>query len=192
MDSQVDLDVDNLFNDTGSLNQDSLDHILPTADHTVLQTQTATLSPGVVERILGLTYSGCLNRIAWSRQGHIAKISDDGSTVTLQCLRADSANGKWKLTDPRPLGTTYDAAKTLLWSPTGFDLAVVDGRGRVFLLSLSTTGLNLLDEKKSGDIDEPDELGQPIGALWFNQDRQEKSVSEIDCKRQDILPLNPR
>ena len=67
----------------------------------------------------------------------------------------------------------------MLWSPSGVDLAVADAQGRVWTFSMTPICLNQLSEVRSGAQDIPDALGQPIGAMWLNQDRHDRPVSPI-------------
>lgn len=163
MDS-VDLDVDNLFNDG------NLDQILPTAD----ALQPPVLVPGLSERFLDLQFCGGSNRVAWSRQGHIAVISSDGSTVGIHCLRSGIRTKEWKLSSSRSIEATFEDVVNVTWSPSGVDLAIVDSRGRVAIYSMTTVCLNRLNESKSALADPPNELGAPIGTWWLNQDRQDR------------------
>jgi mediator of RNA polymerase II transcription subunit 16 len=128
----------------------------------------------VVEQLARKWYSGCLERTAWSRHGHLATISEDGSTVYLECLRYDHGSRSWDLHERHSLTTVFEEAISLSWSATGGELAVVDIKGRVWIYHVALTAINRLNLARQGAIDEGDDYSQPIGMTWLNQDRQER------------------
>ncbi|OCT51685.1 hypothetical protein CLCR_07991 [Cladophialophora carrionii] len=131
-------------------------------------------NPAVVEQLARKWYSGCVERIAWSRHGHLASISEDGSTVYLECLRYDHGSNSWDLHERHSLTTVFEEAISLAWSATGGELAVVDIKGRVWIYHVALTAINRLNLARQGALDEGDDYSQPIGLTWLNQDRQER------------------
>ncbi|KAJ9607856.1 Mediator of RNA polymerase II transcription subunit 16 [Cladophialophora chaetospira] len=131
-------------------------------------------NPAVIEQLSRKWYSGCLERIAWSRHGHIASISEDGSTVYLECLRYDQGSGSWDLHERHSLTTLFEDATSLAWSATGGELAVVDVRGRVWIYHTALNAINRLTLARQGALDEGDGYLQPVGMTWLSQDRQER------------------
>ncbi len=131
-------------------------------------------NPAVVEQLSRKWYSGCLERIAWSRHGHLSGISEDGSTVYLECLRYNHGSGIWDLHERHSLTTVFEDATSLAWSATGGELAVVDVRGRLWIYHTALAAINRLSLARQGALDEGDDYSQPVGMTWLNQDRQER------------------
>lgn len=161
------------------------------------------VSPQVVERILHLHHTGCSTRLSWSRQGHIASISDDGTSIDLQCLIFDRRKRTWLLNEKRSEHVGLGQLATLAWSPMATDLAVVDTQGRLSILRPVGTAANRLIEVRAGAQDQVQDLGQAIGLHWLSQDRAErpKQVVQYTSKQEDggkwvhnlvkALPLQP-
>ena len=131
-------------------------------------------SPAVLQQLSRSWHSGCLERIAWSRHGHIATISHNASTVYLECLCYGHGSKSWGLNDRHPLTTVFEDAVSLAWSATGGELAVVDIKGRCWIYHTSLAAGNRMTLARPGAIDEGDEYQQPIGMTWLSQDRQER------------------
>ncbi|KIX04634.1 uncharacterized protein Z518_05504 [Rhinocladiella mackenziei CBS 650.93] len=155
------------FFDQNSLQQ--IQQIDPTAADL-----TSVPNPAVIEQLTRRWYCGCLERTAWSRHGHIATISDDASTVYVECLRFDHDSKTWCLNGRHALTTLFEDATSLAWSSTGGELAVVDVKGRIWIYHNSLIAVNRLNLARQGALDEADELSQPVGMAWLNQDRQER------------------
>ncbi|EXJ85928.1 hypothetical protein A1O1_06297 [Capronia coronata CBS 617.96] len=160
------------FFDQNSMHQ--IQHINPTTELGSVPNVALPPNLTVIEQLHRRWYSGCLERIAWSRHGNIASISDDGSTVYLECLRYSHDAKAWQLNDRHALTTIFEDAVNLSWSATGGELAVVDLKGRTWVYHTSLVAINRLILARRGDLDEPSELSQPVGVTWLNQDRQER------------------
>ncbi len=144
-------------------------------------------SPFVVERILNLQACGCLNRVAWSRGGHIAQVAEDGMSVDFHHLAFDVDTLTWKLSPKRTEAVGLGELANLAWSPSGSDLAVVDYRGRLSMFRPSTTTSNRFAQIRSGLLDSPDGLGQAVGLYWLSQDSPDRPVSEKPANS-DLFP----
>jgi hypothetical protein len=136
-------------------------------------------NPAVVEQVQRRWYSGCLERIAWSRHGHIASISDDASTVYLECLRCNYETKAWELHTRHALTTIFEDAVSLAWSSTGAELAVVDVKGRLWIFHNALSTINRLVLARQGNLDQVTDTSQPIGLTWLNQDRQERPKNVV-------------
>lgn len=130
--------------------------------------------PAVVDQLSRRWFCGCLERVAWSRHGHISSISEDGSTVFLECLRYNHESRSWGLQERHALTTVFEDAISLAWSATGVELAVVDVKGRIWIYHSALFAFNRLTLARQGALDEGDEYSQPVGMTWLNQDRQER------------------
>lgn len=139
-------------------------------------------SPSVIERMLNLQACGCLNRIAWSRGGHIARIAEDGASVELHCLIFDPKSCSWALGLKHTEQLGLGELNSLAWSPAGSDLAVADIKGRLSILRPQNMALNRYLQVRSGLNDEPDELSQVIGMYWLPQDRPGQAVIHLGLR----------
>ena len=137
-------------------------------------------NPAVVEQLSRRWYCGCLERIAWSRHGHLAGISKDGSTVYLECLRYNHDSASWDLHERHSLTTVFEDATSVAWSATGGELAVVDVRGRVWIYHTALAAINRLSLARQGALDEGDDYSQPVGMTWLSQDRQERPRNVVN------------
>lgn len=135
-------------------------------------------SPFVVERILNLQACGCLNRVAWSRGGHIARIAEDGTSIELFHLTLDVGSLTWKLSGKRTEAVGLGELASLAWSPSGSDLVVVDYGGRLSMFRPSPTSSNRFTQVRSGLLDSSYDLGQAIGLYWLSQDSPDRPVSQ--------------
>ena len=113
-----------------------------------------------------------IRRIAWSKWGSIASISEDGYTVEFRNLRNSLSNNQWSLNEPE--ATTYlthtldgGPLKHLSWSPHGSELAVIDAAGRVTILHLFAS-LNKPALLRLGQLDPPEDLHGVVGCFWLN------------------------
>jgi mediator of RNA polymerase II transcription subunit 16, fungi type len=173
MEQADDFNTDPFFND-GSLQQ-----IDASVGIDALNAVTLPSSPLVVERILNLQACGCLNRVAWSRAGHIASVSEDGAGVDFCCLVFDRESSSWTLSPKRTESSGLGDIASLAWSPVASDLAVLDSRGRLSILRPQPTASNRVLEVRSGLSDELDELSQVVGLHWLGQDRLDQPVSVL-------------
>lgn len=165
------------FNPDPFFNDGSLQQIDASVGIDALNAVNLPSSPFVVERVLNLRASGCLNRVAWSRGGHIASVSEDRTGVDFYCLLFDVQSSAWTLSPKRTEAIGLGDVASLAWSPAASDLAVVDSRGRLFILRPLSTASNRVVEVRPGLSDEPDELSQAIGLHWLGQDRPDQPVS---------------
>ena len=149
-----------------SLNDADLNSAIPVV--------TLPPDPAVVQQLSRAWQNGCLERVAWSRHGHVASISDDGSTVHLECLRYTHESRTWELNEKHALTTVFEDAVSLSWSATGGELAVVDIRGRVWVYHTALAAVNRLSLARQGATEEGNEYLQPVGMMWLSQDRQER------------------
>ena len=135
-------------------------------------------SPFVVERILNLQSCGCLNRVAWSRGGHIARIAENETSIDFHHLTFNIESLTWKLSPERTEAAGLGELASLAWSPSGSDLAVLDYSGRLSMFRPSTTSSNRFTQVRSGLLDTPDDLGQAVGLYWLSQDSPDRPVSQ--------------
>ncbi|EXJ85011.1 hypothetical protein A1O3_05686 [Capronia epimyces CBS 606.96] len=171
------MDHSNDFASEAFFDQNSLDQIQqidPTTDLGSVANVALPPNLAVAEQLNRRWSSGCLERIAWSRHGNLASISDDASTVNLECLRYSHDAKAWQLNERHTLATIFEDAVSLAWSSTGGELAVVDIKGRIWVYHISGVAINRLVLNRRGDLDEERETSQPIGMTWLNQDRQER------------------
>ena len=172
MEQEDDFNADPFFND-GSLQQ-----IDASVGIDALNAVPLPSSPVVIERLLNLQACGCLNRVAWSRAGQLARIADDGASIDFHCLVFDTKLHSWKLGPKHTETVGLGELSSLVWSPAGSDLAAVDYRGRLSILRPQSTASNRFVQVRSGLVDEPDDLGQVVGLCWLSQDRPDNAVSK--------------
>lgn len=166
------------FNTDAFFNDGSLPQIDPTSDLGTLHTVSLPAQPAVVEQVTRRWSSGCLERLSWSRHGHLASISDDGSSVFLECLRFKQDSRSWGLSGKYALNVVFEEAISLAWSGSGAELAVGDVHGRIFIFHVSPAALNRLILARQPALEDGDELGgQPVGMTWLGQDRHDRPVS---------------
>ncbi|GAM41433.1 hypothetical protein TCE0_042r14550 [Talaromyces pinophilus] len=154
------LDVDDLFGDPNGL-----DLGLPTAQPT----------KGLAQRLDEMRLLGCCRKIAWSRLGCIAYISQDGLQVIVRHLVCNPTDGKWGLTEEYSQNqiAQLHLGQQLLhlcWNETGSDLAVLDASGRISILSIPAA-LNSLGVSRQTVVDPPDDGSQVVGMMWMNSNR---------------------
>ena len=135
---------------------------------------TLPTNPAVIEQLIRQWNSGCSDRVAWSRHGHIASISNDGTSVYLECLFFNCSSAAWELSSRHTLTTIFEDAVSLAWSSTGGELIVVDAKGRTWVFHNSPVSLNRLLLLRQGSLDAVDECSSLIGMTWLNQDRQDR------------------
>ncbi|PGG96375.1 hypothetical protein AJ79_09615 [Helicocarpus griseus UAMH5409] len=155
------IDVDDLFGDPASLEL-GLDAAAPSIK-------------GLPQRIDELRSSGCCQKIAWSKLGAIAYISQDGQKVFLRYLHCRPDDGKWALSDEAPINqvTEIHGGHTiahLLWNEAGTELAIVDSSGRISIVAI-LTAVNTVNPARQPSLDPDDDWAQPVGLLWMNVNR---------------------
>ncbi|KAK5465071.1 Mediator of RNA polymerase II transcription subunit 16 [Exophiala xenobiotica] len=130
--------------------------------------------PTIIENLQRRWFCGYLERVAWSRLGHIATISDDSSKVRVGCLRFSCESKSWELYEQVTLPTLFEDAVGLLFSGHGLELAIVDAKGRLCIYHCFHLALNRFMLGKPNSLDEVHDSSQIIGMAWLNQDRQER------------------
>lgn len=176
----ISMESGNDFNTDAFFNDGNLQQVDPGVTLEGLQPVEPVLPPVIIGRILDLQLSGCIQRVAWSRHGHIASISEDSTTVTIQCLRHQRSTNSWGLSKPEPLHLTFDEITSLSWSPSGSDLAIAGSKGQLSIFQSQHPALNRLVDVRQDVSTELDEMNQAIGIYWLNQDRQDRPVSFED------------
>ncbi|KAK4195172.1 putative mediator of RNA polymerase II transcription subunit 16 [Triangularia verruculosa] len=135
------------------------------------------------QRLDQLRARGCCQGIAWGRLGSIACISKDGMSVDIHYIRCSPENGEWDLNDPSSsgiisLGPSPSSIISLpsagapivhvAWAPTTHmpDLAVIDGLGRITILSFPLQ-INRPYPARKWDADPVDDLHGVVGCHWL-------------------------
>ena len=177
------VNVDDLFNEA-DLEQAALNIPLPGND--VVETPAQPVSLESQLALNELHSSGCRQRIAWSRLGCVASISDDSSAVNIQCLRLNRRTASWELSASYTQEIAQDEAVPhvythLCWSSTGTEFAVFDTRGRVDIFGMpAAVALNRFRELGCPNPDQGDELNQAVGAFWLPAiDRETPAISHL-------------
>ena len=169
-----DIDVDDLFGSDNVLGLDDPTFDVPhvAEDVAELPVQPTIPPPELIQHVNDLRGCGCLQRISWSRQGCIAIISSDSLRVLVCCLRFDTIEGKWSLSETSLVNSSdFDQPIThVQWSPSGADLTVIDsiGRASIFTVALISNRMTLA---RPASFDMGDGLNQVVGLVWLNQDR---------------------
>ena len=128
-------------------------------------------SKALRQRVDGLRTRGCAHSVAWSKQGSIASVSRDGSSLELRFLRCHPETGVWELSPPTscaalPPATGGVPIANLAWATTSSpELAVIDALGRIAILSFSIT-LNRPYLTRRWDQDTED-LHPVVGCYWL-------------------------
>ncbi|KAL4809606.1 mediator of RNA polymerase II transcription subunit 16 [Aspergillus unguis] len=156
------INVDDLFGESTSLELG-------------LPTGTATSAKGLAQRLDEMRLVGCCQKIAWSKLGCIAYISQDSSRVIVRHLQCQQADGKWTLSDETPLNQVAEAHDGhnlvhLCWNESGSELAVADTSGRVSIYSIPIA-VNSVNGVRQAAFDADDDGGQIVGMMWLNQHR---------------------
>ncbi|KAE8150072.1 mediator complex, subunit Med16 [Aspergillus avenaceus] len=158
------INVDDLFGESASLELG-----LPST------TPSSTATKGLAQRLDEMHLLGCCQKIAWSKQGCIAYISQDTLRVNLRHLECRPSDGKWVLSDDTPLQPVAEAhgghpLVHLCWNEIGSELAVVDSSGRVSIYNIAIS-LNTLAGQRQAAFDTVDDGSQIVGMMWLNVNR---------------------
>ncbi|KAE8325153.1 mediator of RNA polymerase II transcription subunit 16 [Aspergillus sergii] len=158
------INVDDLFGESASLEL-GLPATAPTSNST----------KGLAQRLDEMRLLGCCQKIAWSKQGCIAYISQDTLRVNLRHLECRPSDGKWVLSDDTPLHPVAEAhggqpLVHLCWNEIGSELAVVDSSGRVSIYNIAIS-LNSLAGQRQAAFDPVDDAAQIVGMMWLNIQR---------------------
>lgn len=174
------VDIDNLFAED-NLNQPGLQTGIIDGDDQALHDDNFIDTAATSQAIAELNYCGFQTRIAWSRQGHIARITDDSTSVHTRLQRFNVKSSQWELSNPRALDVAFDDAVSLAWSHTGNDLAVVDKQGRLYLFSCSPINYchDQLVVSRDGRTEDLGPFSRCVGLYWFNQVRPDKVLKTV-------------
>ncbi|KAE8372148.1 mediator of RNA polymerase II transcription subunit 16 [Aspergillus bertholletiae] len=158
------INVDDLFGESASLEL-GLPATAPAANST----------KGLAQRLDEMRLLGCCQKIAWSKQGCIAYISQDTLRVNLRHLECRPSDGKWVLSDDTLLHPVAEAhggqpLVHLCWNEIGSELAVVDSSGRVSIYNIAIS-LNSLAGQRQAAFDPIDDGAQIVGMMWLNIQR---------------------
>jgi mediator of RNA polymerase II transcription subunit 16 len=125
--------------------------------------------------LLGFCHTDFTRKIAWSRLGCIASISQDSTRVNVRHLQCQQSDGKWLLSDETPLNQVSEvhaghALVHLCWNDSGTELAVADSSGRVSIYSIPIA-LNSVNVTRQAAFDPDDDGAQIVGMMWLSQYR---------------------
>ncbi|PYH92172.1 mediator of RNA polymerase II transcription subunit 16 [Aspergillus ellipticus CBS 707.79] len=135
---------------------------------------SASSPKGLAQRLDEMRLLGCCQKIAWSKLGCIAYISQDSSRVNVRHLQCRPSDGKWALSEETPLLPITEAhgghpLAHLSWNEAGSELAVVDLAGRISIYSIPIA-LNSVNGLRQPAF-EPDDGAQIVGMMWLNTQR---------------------
>ncbi|KAF2002790.1 hypothetical protein P154DRAFT_520560 [Amniculicola lignicola CBS 123094] len=156
MDDQAyNMDVDDLFGDSEQVS-------LPAIP--VVQVK------GLARRLDELSAGGCSQKIAWSKSGCVAYITNDGYGVNLRVFSRDSETGVWDLGKDTslqiPHGSDDFPFANLSWSHLGNDLAVMNAAGHVMIFSCAMA-LDRMTFMRA-DLTQPEsESDAVVGMHWL-------------------------
>ncbi|BCS25797.1 mediator of RNA polymerase II transcription subunit 16 [Aspergillus puulaauensis] len=160
---------------------------------------------GLAQRLDEMRLVGCCQKIAWSRLGCVAYISQDASRVNVRHLQCQKSDGKWTLSDETPLNQVADAHDGhalvhLCWNESGSELAIADTSGRVSIYSIPIA-LNSVNGARQAAFDAADDGAQIVGMTWLNQNRSVHSFYQAakvqgrwaysPFRRRPIAPFHP-
>ncbi|KAL4941327.1 hypothetical protein BDV06DRAFT_229775 [Aspergillus oleicola] len=166
---------------------------------------TTTSTKGLAQRLDEMRLVGCCQKIAWSRLGCIAYISQDSLRVNVRHLQCQQSDGKWVLSDETPLNQITDAHDGhalvhLCWNESGSELAIADSSGRVSICSIPVA-LNSINGSRQAAFDVDDDGSQIVGMMWLNQHRSVHSFYQAakvqgrwaysPFRRRPIGPFHP-
>ena len=119
-------------------------------------------------------------KVAWSKLGCIAYITQGGQGVNIRNLLCRADDGKWTLSGDYPLNQISSVHEQpslvhLSWNQTGSELAVVDIFGRISVFSI-LIAMNRFAVSRSCVVDQEDDLGAIVGLFWLNIDRPVRSL----------------
>ncbi|KAL4916259.1 mediator of RNA polymerase II transcription subunit 16 [Aspergillus aurantiobrunneus] len=187
------INVDDLFGESTSLELG-----LPAST-------SPTSTKGLAQRLDETRLIGCCQKIAWSRLGCIAYISQDSSRVNVRHLQCRQSDGKWVLSEETPLNQITEAHNGhalvhLCWNESGSELAVADSSGRVSICS-NPIALNSVNGARQAAFDADDDGAQIVGMMWLNQHRSVHSFYQAakvqgrwaysPFRRRPIGPFHP-
>ena len=186
------VNVDDLFDDE-DLEQAALNIPLPANDVVESSLHSVTLDSKL--RLDELHANGCRQRVVWSRMGCVASLSEDSSSISIQCLRLNRRTAAWELSAKYQLDLVTDDVVPheythLCWSSTGTDLAIVDTRGRVLAFGMSTaSAANRFQDLNFVNTDQGDDLRRAVGVFWLPaNDRTSPAVTQLSKQDNQWVP----
>ncbi|OJJ49688.1 hypothetical protein ASPZODRAFT_89066 [Penicilliopsis zonata CBS 506.65] len=158
-----------------SITVDDLFGVSTTLELGLTSPSPSSVTKGLAQRIDELRLLGCCQKVAWSKLGCIACISQDGLRVNVRHLQCRPSDGKWVLSADTPLLPVTEAhggnpLVHLSWNETGSELAIADSSGRVSIYSVSIA-LNSIQGLRQAIFDQEDDAAQIVGMMWLNSQR---------------------
>ncbi|QDS74407.1 hypothetical protein FKW77_005772 [Venturia effusa] len=139
------------------------------SDHVNVAITPSPPAKGLPQRLDDLASTNCCQKIAWSRFGCIAAVSEAGRGVDLYTYNRDPKRGSWNITRPIPLPTPIAENHHIAhvtWSHMGNDLTVVDNCGRILIYSTGFA-LGQMIQVRPANNDPDDELSSLAGLHWL-------------------------
>ena len=121
-----------------------------------------------------------IRKVAWSRIGCLAYLSNDNRSVILQHLICDPHTGQWNLSkqyqihDVRSAHSDTDLVH-LSWNHSGSEIAVVDVVGRISV-HMVLLAMNRATCVKRCIQDPEDDLNSAVGLMWLYTDNPGRHV----------------
>ncbi|KAI9738670.1 MAG: mediator complex subunit [Cirrosporium novae-zelandiae] len=175
-----DINVDELFGDPNPIN---------------IRIPATSVAKGYLERLSGLRAGSCVQRIAWSKNGCVASLSNGGQEIQVRCLFCRQNDGSWILSESVPVkGTTASFAHPLVhlsWNHSGTDFAAVDSYGRIsiFVMNIAVKRYGL---SRSSSLDQEDDMAALVGMFWLSQARMYLVLSAAEKQDTWSLQILPR
>lgn len=124
-------------------------------------------------------------KVAWSKLGCIAYITQDGQGVNVRNVLCRAEDGKWTMSGDYPvdrISSVHEPQQLvhLSWNHTGSELVVVDVFGRISILSI-LIAMNRFAVSRSCILDQEDDMGAVVGLSWLNIDRPVASLPLQRC-----------
>ena len=119
-------------------------------------------------------------RVAWSRIGCLAYLSNDNRSVILQHLICEPHTGQWNLSKQYQINDVRSAHGNtdlvhLSWSHLGSEIAVIDILGRISIHMVLLAMNRATCVKRC--IQEPeDDLSSAVGFMWLYSDNPGRHV----------------
>ncbi|TID21520.1 mediator of rna polymerase ii transcription subunit 16 [Venturia nashicola] len=139
------------------------------SDHVNVAITPSPPAKRLPQRLDHLAATNCCQKIAWSRFGCIAAVSEAGKGVDLYTYIRDLKDGVWDVSKPIPLWPPIaenHSISHITWSHMGNDLTVVDSCGRILIYSTGfALGQMMLVRPANNDPD--DELSSLVGLHWL-------------------------
>jgi mediator of RNA polymerase II transcription subunit 16 len=131
-------------------------------------------------------------KIAWSKNGCVAYITQDGYGVSLRVFCRDAASGRWDLGKDTELDTSVAEDEFpfvhLSWSHLGNELAVMDSAGRIMIFSCSLV-LDRLTYMRADSIQAETDVDAVVGMHWLAILPYEQKASCPSLTCEEMLTL---